>query len=266
VVGPYTNVSARLTLLRSEVRSEVEVEDNSTLTEVQVGRNTSISASSAQSDTGMFEFSFRDERYLPFEGSGAISNWKIELPSTVRSFNYNSIPDAIMHISYTAKEGNREAAEAALAGTISDYAADNGLYRLFSLKHEFPNSFHQLLNPQDGGAQATEISVDSNHFPYLFIDKTLNITEAKVYFKPNKGESISTTPININGADVVWPVGEDENIEMPGSSGDDDKLKGGTVNINGRDPIDEWTINVGDNGLDRNVLEDILILIKYKIL
>jgi hypothetical protein len=263
VVGPYTNVSAKLTLKTSNVKVE---KTDTQLTPLEIGKNTSISASSANSDTGMFEFSFRDERYFPFEGSGAISEWTVELPSTVRSFNYYTIPDAIMHISYTAKEGDRVTAEAALAGTISDYASDNGLYRLFSLKHEFSNSFHQLLNPQDGGAQATEFSVGSSHFPYLFIDKTLNITEAKVYFKPNKGESISTTPININGADVVWPVGEDENIEMPGSSGDDDKLKGGTVNINGRDPIDEWTINAGDNGLDRNVLEDILILIKYKIL
>jgi Tc toxin complex TcA C-terminal TcB-binding domain len=33
----------------------------------------SIATSSAQNDSGMFELNFRDERYLPFEGAGAIS-------------------------------------------------------------------------------------------------------------------------------------------------------------------------------------------------
>lgn len=37
------------------------------------------SASSAQSDSDTFEFNFRDERYLPFELAGAISEWQIEL-------------------------------------------------------------------------------------------------------------------------------------------------------------------------------------------
>jgi hypothetical protein len=33
----------------------------------------SIATSHAQNDSGMFELNFRDERYLPFEGAGAIS-------------------------------------------------------------------------------------------------------------------------------------------------------------------------------------------------
>ncbi|KHE92194.1 MAG: hypothetical protein K8F52_01450 [Candidatus Scalindua rubra] len=261
VVGPYTNVSAKLTLINSKVKSG---KDDSELTPLEIGKNTSISASSANSDTGMFEFNFRDERYLPFEGSGAISEWTVELPSTVRSFNYDTIPDVIMHISYTAKDGDRETAESNLSTTITTYATEHGLFRLFSLKHEFPNAFHQLLNPQDGGAQATEISVDSSHFPYLFIDKTLNITEAKVYFKPKKGLSIISIPtMGFNGVNAEWNT--DVDIAMPGRSEEKDKMKGGTLSINGRNPIDEWTINTDDNGLDGNVLEDILILIKYRI-
>ena len=53
----------------------------------------------------MFEFNFRDERYLPFEGAGAVeSNWKLEFPSVFKSFDYNTISDIIIHISYTSKE------------------------------------------------------------------------------------------------------------------------------------------------------------------
>jgi hypothetical protein len=39
----------------------------------------SIATSSGQADSGLFELNFRDERYLPFEGAGAISRWRLEL-------------------------------------------------------------------------------------------------------------------------------------------------------------------------------------------
>jgi Tc toxin complex TcA C-terminal TcB-binding domain len=38
-------------------------------------------SSSGQNDTGLFEMNPRDERYLPFEGSGVISEWQLQLPA-----------------------------------------------------------------------------------------------------------------------------------------------------------------------------------------
>ncbi len=65
-----------------------------------------IAASSAQNDSGVFELSFRDERYLPFEGAGAISEWMIELSTEqeLRQFDYSTISDVILHLKYTARE------------------------------------------------------------------------------------------------------------------------------------------------------------------
>src|SRR4029077_17288303 len=79
-----------------------------------------VAASSAQNDSGVFELSFRDDRYLPFEGAGAISQWSLELfsdtPSNnpdpanpdfgkpLRQFDYGTITDAIVHLRYTARE------------------------------------------------------------------------------------------------------------------------------------------------------------------
>lgn len=45
-----------------------------------LGAIQSIATSGGQNDSGLFELNFRDERYLPFEGAGAISRWRIELP------------------------------------------------------------------------------------------------------------------------------------------------------------------------------------------
>lgn len=40
----------------------------------------SIVTSSAQNDSGLFETNLREERYLPFENSGVVSEWQLELP------------------------------------------------------------------------------------------------------------------------------------------------------------------------------------------
>ena len=41
---------------------------------------------------------FRDERYLPFEGAGAISQWHLQLPAPYPQFDYSTISDVVMHV------------------------------------------------------------------------------------------------------------------------------------------------------------------------
>jgi hypothetical protein len=84
VAGPYTSVSATLTLLRHFVRLPdqaltEDLTDLTDLTALEASGRAKIATSSAQNDSGMFELNFRDERYLPFEGAGAISHWRLEL-------------------------------------------------------------------------------------------------------------------------------------------------------------------------------------------
>jgi len=51
----------------------------------------------------MFETNLHDERFLPFEGAGAVSVWRLALPSPIRLFDYNIIAEAVLHIRYTAR-------------------------------------------------------------------------------------------------------------------------------------------------------------------
>src|SRR5437667_5851945 len=134
VTGPYTTIACTLRLLKNGIRITTANGDNGYPhnTDDQglpsdddrfVENNIpfkAIAASNAQNDSGVFELSFRDERYLPFEGAGAISDWSRELfsdlPSNnpdpanpdfgrpLRQFAYKSISDAILHIKYTARE------------------------------------------------------------------------------------------------------------------------------------------------------------------
>ena len=115
IAGPYTSVSANLSLVSSRYRKNTDTangytEDtaNDDRFNYNIGSIQSIATSNAQNDSGIFELNFRDERYLPFEGTGAISSWHLEVPTAVAQFDYNTISDVIIHVKYTAREGGSE--------------------------------------------------------------------------------------------------------------------------------------------------------------
>ena len=121
-----------------------------------------IATSSANNDGGQFELNFRDERYLPFEGAGAVdSEWVLELPGLFRSFDYDTISDVIFHLSYRSKYGDevlfRTTVESGLTTKVGP------LKRLVSLKEEFPDAWFQL----ESGAADTTIRLTKKHFPFF---------------------------------------------------------------------------------------------------
>jgi hypothetical protein len=104
VAGPYTSVNCTLTLLKSSIRKtqmlrggiyEREDAEDDRFSDY-FGSIQSIVTSSGQNDSGLFETNLRDERYLPFEGSGAVSEWQLQLPADPskgdpRQFDYETI-------------------------------------------------------------------------------------------------------------------------------------------------------------------------------
>lgn len=105
VTGPYANVGATLRLEESSIRLKVPDAGATSLAApipVPLRHTVSMATSKAQYDAGVFDFSFRDERYMPFEGGGAIGTWHVSLPKTLRVFDYGTISDVILHLSYTA--------------------------------------------------------------------------------------------------------------------------------------------------------------------
>jgi hypothetical protein len=259
VAGPYTNISAKLTL----TKGSVEREDGSALVELPLTGPASISSSTANSDAGMFELNFRDERYLPFEGAGAISEWLLELPASVRSFNYDTISDVLLHINYTAQEGDRQAGENGLATLVTTYAASPGFSRLVSLRHDFPDALHKLFS-QDN--QVASFELMPAHFPYLLSSKSLTLLPGcKVYVKPKSKRTASvpgSAQVTINGVAVTWSGSDD----IPADAADTAKvdwIKGGTVELTGS-PVKTWTIDAGDGGIEKDSTEDVLILFNYK--
>ncbi len=187
IVGPYTNVGCTVTLAGSQVREVDEVPSNDGLTSYPFGEQDLIATSTAQQDSGVFELNFRGERFLPFERKGAISTWNLELPTMVRSFDYNTISDVIFHISYTAKRSTnldfKDWVDENLAQKINSLAGQEVL-QFFNLKHDFPSEWHKLLhpvNPEDGNVLNLQLS--RNLFSYRDISHVLKITSITVIAK-----------------------------------------------------------------------------------
>ncbi len=171
VTGPYVNIGATLRLDSSQIRLAPPVAQQTLgpLTQVPLRHTISIATSKAQNDAGIFDFNFRDERYMPFEGAGAIGTWTLSLPKTLRVFDHNTISDVILHLSYTAEydEGLKQRWDGAAAELLALLAttdpADPPLVRTFSLRTDFPDAFHRLVNSGPG----TEVgfALDNRHFP-----------------------------------------------------------------------------------------------------
>ena len=186
VTGPYTNVGAKLSLTKGLIKMENTDAEPS---DYGVGVGASISTSGAVNDSGLFEFNFRDERYLPFEGAGAISEWKLELPSSVRSFDYNTISDVLITLNYTAVDGDRQSAENSLAATFIDYASDPGLFKIVSLRHEFPNEWQLATTTEEN----MQIELTMDYFPYFTQQYELNIDSVSVHKVGTNHEDSDTT-------------------------------------------------------------------------
>jgi hypothetical protein len=182
VAGPYASVSARLTQVANRYRSSTakasgagtpkeeyeEATGNDVRFVYNVGAAQSVATSSAQNDAGLFELDFRDDRYLPFEGTGAVGSWRLELPAELRQFDYATISDAILHIRYTAREGGsslRTLAVASLAEKIQEIAQDlakTGLHVVCDLRRDDSNAWHALKST--GSATVT---IGADRLPYF---------------------------------------------------------------------------------------------------
>jgi len=294
VVGPYTTISCTLRLLKNSIRINTAKGDNgdngyprnndkglpaddSRFIENNIPVK-AIAASNAQNDSGMFELSFRDERYLPFEGAGAISEWSLELFSDpvkpdfgkpLRQFDYGTIYDAILHVKYTAREdagifknGAVEHVREYFKPEAQD-AAPSSL-RLFDLRQEFPTQWHRFLtNNADGNV--FELPMSPNLFPFRDHDKTLKVKTIWLLARcTNAGnyKVVMTPPLT---APLALPI---EFTLAPAKQygGLLFQQKDVAIEVEPNDPPGIWRLQMtgpGNGNLQVEEVEDVLLVVAY---
>lgn len=271
ITGPYTSINATLTLVShtyrvnatsSSGKEYVVVDgDNSPFRTDRVPIS-SVALSSAIQDSGTFELAFYGERFLPFEGAGVISEWRLDLPTVVKQFDYATISDVVMHVKYTSLDGGlmlRKAANEAVEGFIKDVESvgeAGRLQHLVDLKNDFASDwqhFQQQLR-QVGPDKTAEITINNLHqrLPFWTRGRNVRATSVKLIIVP-KGEDSWEEKITVSHCS------DQENWKV------DKSHKAGTVMV--YDGIDEpfsdlWTIAVGKPA-EKATVDRILLLLTY---
>lgn len=170
VTGPHTSINCSLTLTNSTIRKTANL-DSPDNNPKQVGMVNAIVASSAQQDPGISDPT--GDMWRPFELYGAASTWTLELPGQgadgIRTFDYDTISDVILTIRFTAREGGatlRKKTTEVLQDLIQgEHDEPVGNMRLFSLRHEFPAQWAQLINAP-GDKAPVNLTFEKEMFPY----------------------------------------------------------------------------------------------------
>ena len=191
VVGPYTTVNCTLTLQSSTVRTSSLLKNNQYARQGAsddrfidyFGSLDQIVTSGASNDSGMFETNLKDERFLPFEGSGAAnSTWTLQLPQDFPPFDYSTIPDAILHLRYTARQGGDDLSSAAVASvrkTLTDVSGAP-LALLFLLRNDFPTEWAAFVNSTDS-PPTFSFTLKKDYFPYVVQGMTVTFNPTAAF-------------------------------------------------------------------------------------
>jgi hypothetical protein len=268
VTGPYTSVPARLTLVSSRTRVDPNasgeyafnpnIEDSRF--QLHTGAVQSIIVSSGREDSGLFVTDHRDERYLPFEGTGAISDWNLKLTSAVPTFDWSTITDVVLHLRYTAREGGDLLRDAALK-SLTIGLAGIPLRRAFSSKHEFPTEWSAFLRPAQGMNEAVlRLDLSEKRFPYFVGNLGLKISEIQLVALVKDADAWSDM-------DVQVTAGNNQGA-LTLKSVDDvyDGNPSGTLAYQGADP-GTWTIAVptASLGAPSGWIDDAIVICTYEI-
>ena len=187
VTGPYSGVNANLTLGQAKVRVQPPVslytpakaQDPATAPAFVASppaATASISTSHGQNDAGLFDVNLRDERWLPFEGQGAVSTWTLELDRRDNNFDISTITNVVLHVRYTARSagGDPQAVRQALK------PSDPRQF-LLSVRSSFGDAWYAFFNPPDPAAaqQVLTLPLLATVFPYSNLG-TPSITDISI--------------------------------------------------------------------------------------
>ena len=102
IVSPYENISATLTQTSSLIYLSTDPKATS-IKDTRIRQH--IALSSGDDDSGVFHLDLLDDRYLPFEYTGAVSTWTLTFPNpTAQTAMLESLTDIIVKVKYTARK------------------------------------------------------------------------------------------------------------------------------------------------------------------
>jgi hypothetical protein len=284
-VGPYTTIACTLTLTSNHLRKDSTLLANKYVRDTanddprfrdEIAAIQSIATSKAQNDDGLFELNFRDERYLPFEGAGAISSWHIKINKDFPQLDASTISDIVIHLSYTAREGGellRSKAVEEFNEKMNHLAlAENraGLFRVFDLKREYPDKWQRFLHPANpADDQAMVLDDLTDRLPYFtrsFTTKKVCHVEVVALMKDSATyNQVMLSPLGNTLSDfLTWlPASPYQGLQLASK----DLPAGSEINLG------PWTLKLGKlkdgtadfKSLPSDAIQELFLIINYTI-
>jgi hypothetical protein len=181
---------------------------------------------------GLFERRLEDDRYLPFEGTGAVSRWRLELNGKRGSVDLDQLLDATLTLQYTALPGGEAFADA-VKGLLKPYDT----VRFIDLNFDFHTEWLEFLSNE-------ETSLTLTFTPALFP----NLASSRITGLFSKFELQYEEPVSLmlNNDDSMM-LQDGQFLETPGLS----------VRPYGTD----WTFTVQG---DKSALKTVQLVVGYK--
>ncbi|MEP3047169.1 MAG: neuraminidase-like domain-containing protein [Roseibium sp.] len=163
IVGPYQNIKATLTQTSNRTALTSEIGTVRYLLGVDQGPlpgasklrtdwqvNQQIALSSGVDDSGLFVLDFQDPRYLPFEGTGAVSSWRLSMPKAANRIDYNALSDVIVQLRYTSSDGGEKLrGQVVKLDPVKDYSASN----LYPLAQRWSSQWYAFMQDHSNTAE-----------------------------------------------------------------------------------------------------------------
>ena len=270
VSNQYMNVNCSLTLMQNTMRkvgsakgayaqSEEGDDPRFTTNLVPVQQ---IACSTTQQDPGLFELKFDDEQYLPFEGAGAISQWRINLNQADNNFDLANLDDVILTLKYTAKDGGASLNQAARSHRQSQLTRGgmkpSPKVRV-SVRQQLNKEWKLLTQASSVEKGNIKIPLVESLFPARLHGFDVSISGVTLYIRTSVQADLSSvgmsfqapagSPVNVSGFSKAWPEGLTQKA---------------TVELQGK--LGEWQLSI--NSLPENLkayLKDIVLIANLDI-
>ena len=258
VTGPYTGVNCTLSLLSDHTRLDPSLRSGKYTRQGvtdprfgdRYGLTASIVTSGGVNQSGAFDGSPRDDRYEPFEGAGAVSRWRIQLPPETNSFPLDTLPDVVLQLQYTARDGGQLVQQATLTEVVTPLRQHGTT--LLRARSDFPDAWLQYQNSTDPGPRTLTFGIEDRQLPSTakpgshIVDAQLLILSATA----QAAATITVTPPGGTGGQVA--VAAD-----PALGG----ILDGNVPLSAPQPAGDWSFTITDPAA--LPLTDLLLLVSY---
>ncbi|KAF3916292.1 hypothetical protein ABW21_db0202732 [Orbilia brochopaga] len=277
VVSPYSSLNATLALTKHQYRTSTTAPTTNEYLKPSADSMradrlpiSSVAISSGSNDAGVFELSFAGSKYLPFEGAGAISSWRLTLPTEIRKFDYETISDVLLHVQYTSLDGGetlRATANDAVRSTAKAVEAEGrlqGFYAMFDLKNDFVNAWHgfssQLLSSYKNTNKtkgSMELGNIKERLPFWSRSQNkLIVTSIQL---------ISKSPKLVRGISIPTATGDGPTIDESRIGDGKSSMTAKKMSGFKQDKLDGWTLEASDSVLgDKDTgVENVYMLVQY---